>query len=59
MKAEVIFPIIYLICLLFMIGPRFLDSNSSLKQILSNLSIWAFIVILLSLGYQAYNYYLL
>ena len=59
MKAEIIFPIIYLICLLLMIGPRFLDSNSSLKQILSNLSIWAFIVILLSLGYQAYNYYLL
>ena len=59
MKAEIIFPIVYLVCLLFIIGPRFLDSNSSLKQILSNLSIWALIVIVIGLGYQGYNYYLL
>ena len=45
MSAEIIMPIIYFICLLILVGPRFLDTNSSLKQFLSNLSIWALIVI--------------
>ena len=57
MTADILMPIIYLVCLLILIGPRFLETNSSLKQILSNLSIWAFIVILISLIYQTYNYF--
>ncbi len=57
MSAEIIMPIIYLVCLLILVGPRFLDTNSSLKQFLSNLSIWALIVIVITLSYQAYNYF--
>ena len=57
MTADILMPIIYLVCLLILIGPRFLETNSSLKQILSNLSIWALIVILISLIYQIYNYF--
>ncbi len=57
MSAEIIMPIIYLICLLILVGPRFLDTNSSFKQFLSNLSIWALIVIVITLSYQAYNYF--
>ena len=57
MTADIIMPIIYLVCLIILIGPRFLETNSSLKQILSNLSIWALIVILISLAYQTYNYF--
>ncbi len=57
MTVDILMPIIYLVCLLILIGPRFLETNSSLKQILSNLSIWALIVILISLAYQIYNYF--
>ncbi len=57
MSAEIIMPIIYFICLLILVGPRFLDTNSSFKQFLSNLSIWALIVIVITLLYQAYNYF--
>ncbi len=57
MSAEIIMPIIYFICLLILVGPRFLDTNSSFKQFLSNLSIWALIVIVITLSYQAYNYF--
>ena len=57
MSAEIIMPIIYFICLLILVGPRFLDTNSSLKQFLSNLSIWALIVNVITLSYQAYNYF--
>jgi len=58
MTAEIIMPIIYFICLLILVGPRFLDTNSSLKQFLSNLSIWALIVIVITISYQAYNYFI-
>jgi len=57
MSAEIIMPIIYFVCLLILVGPRFLDTNSSLKQFLSNLSIWALIVIVITLSYQAYDYF--
>jgi len=39
MKSEIIFPLIYMICLLILIGPRFIDMNSNFRQFLSNLSI--------------------
>ena len=58
MSAEIIMPIIYFVCLLILVGPRFLDANSSFKQFLSNLSIWALIVIVITLSYQAYNYFI-
>ena len=45
MSADIFMPIIYLICLLILIGPRFLETNSSFKQLLSNLSIWALIAV--------------
>ena len=57
MSAEIIMPIIYFVCLLILVGPRFLDTNSSFKQFLSNLSIWALIVIVITLSYEAYNYF--
>ena len=57
MSAEIIMPIIYFVCLLILVGPRFLDTNSSLKQFSSNLSIWALIVIVITPSYQAYNYF--
>ena len=57
MSVEIIMPIIYFVCLLILVGPRFLDANSSFKQFLSNLSIWALIVIVITLSYQAYNYF--
>jgi len=57
MSPEIIFPIIYLICLLIIVGPRFLETNSSIKQLLSNFSIWALIVLIITLCYQAYNFF--
>jgi hypothetical protein len=58
MKAEIIFPLIYMICLLVLVGPRFLDMNSNFRQFLSNLSIWAIIVLAIATGYQGYFYFL-
>jgi len=58
MKAEIIFPLIYMICLLILIGPRFLDMNSNFRQFLSNLSIWALIVLAIVTAYQGYFYFL-
>ena len=58
MKAEIIFPLIYMICLLILIGPRFLDTNSNFRQLLSNLSIWAVIVLAIATAYQGYFYFL-
>ena len=58
MKAEIIFPLIYMICLLILIGPRFLDMNSNFRQLLSNLSLWAIIVLAIATAYQGYFYFL-
>tara|TARA_B110000495_G_scaffold112806_1_gene97653 strand:+ start:448 stop:627 length:180 start_codon:yes stop_codon:yes gene_type:complete len=58
MNLEIIMPLIYLICLMILIGPRFLDTNSSLKQMLSNLSIWSLIIICIALSYQVYDYFI-
>ena len=58
MKAEIIFPLIYMICLLILIGPRFLDMNSNFRQFLNNLSIWAVIVLAIATAYQGYFYFL-
>ena len=58
MYLENLMPLIYLTCLIVLIGPKFLETNSSLKQLLSNLSIWAIITICITLLYQGYNYFI-
>ena len=46
MVLEEIIPAISLIAVLILVLPAFLKSNSKLKQFLTNLSIWAIIVLL-------------
>ena len=45
MELEQIIPAIFLIAVLILVLPTFLRTNSKLKQFLTNLSIWAIIVI--------------
>jgi len=45
MNMEQIIPAIFLIAVLILVFPAFLKTNSKLKQLLTNLSIWAIIVI--------------
>ena len=45
MGLEEIVPTISLIAVLILVLPAFLRSNSKLKQFLTNLSIWAIIVL--------------
>jgi len=45
MGLEEIVPAISLIAVLILVLPTFLRSNSKLKQFLTNLSIWAIIVL--------------
>ena len=40
-------PVVYMIGVLILVLPAFLQSNSKLKQFLKNLSIWAIIVIII------------
>ena len=40
-----IIPVIFMIGVLILVLPAFLQSNSKLKQFLKNLSLWAIIVI--------------
>ena len=40
-----ILPVIYMIGVLLLVLPAFLQSNSKLKQILINLTIWVIIII--------------
>ena len=45
MGLEEIVPSIFLIAVLILVLPAFIKSNSKLKQFLTNLSIWAIIVL--------------
>ena len=45
MELDQIIPAIFLIAVLILVLPAFLITNSKLKQFLTNLSIWAIIVI--------------
>ena len=45
MELDQIIPAIFLIAVLILVFPAFLKTNSKLKQLLTNLSIWAIIVI--------------
>ncbi len=42
-----ILPVIYMIGVLILVLPAFINSNSKLKQFLNNLSLWAIIVIII------------
>ena len=45
MELDQIIPAIFLIAVLILVLPAFLKTNSKLKQFLTNLFIWAIIVI--------------
>ncbi len=49
MDLEQIVPAISLIAVLILVIPAFIKSNSKLKQILTNLSIWTVIVLIVML----------
>ena len=42
-----ILPVIYMVGILILVLPAFLQSNSKLKQFLKNLSLWSIIVIII------------
>ena len=42
-----ILPVIYMIGVLLLVLPAFLSSNSKLKQLLTNLTIWIIIVLII------------
>ena len=48
MNFDQILPIVYLVGVLILILPSFLQSNSKLKQLLTNLSIWVIIVLIVT-----------
>ena len=48
MNFDQIIPIIYMIGVLILVLPSFLHSNSKLKQLLANLSIWVIIVLIVT-----------
>ena len=48
MNFDQIIPIIYLTGVLILVLPSFLQSNSKLKQFLTNLSIWVIIVLIVT-----------
>ena len=48
MNFDQIIPLIYMIGVLILVLPRFLQSNSKLKELLANLSIWVITVLLVT-----------
>ena len=48
MNFNKIVPLIYMIGVLILVLPSFLHSNSKLKQLLANLSIWVIIVLIVT-----------
>jgi len=49
MGLEEIVPAIFFIAVLVLVLPEFLRSNSKLKQFLKNLSVWAIIVLTITI----------
>ena len=45
--ADQIIPFVYMIGILLLVLPAFLQSNSKLKQFLTNLSIWIVIILII------------
>ena len=48
MNFDQIIPIIYMIGVLILVLPSFLQSNSKLKQFLVNLSVWIIIILIVT-----------
>tara|TARA_Y100000590_G_scaffold212131_1_gene240395 strand:- start:362 stop:586 length:225 start_codon:yes stop_codon:yes gene_type:complete len=48
MNFDQIIPIIYMIGVFILVLPSFLQSNSKLKELLANLSIWVIIVLIVT-----------
>jgi len=48
MGFDQIIPIVYMIGVLILVLPSFLQSNSKLKQLLANLSIWVIIIMVVT-----------
>ena len=46
--ADQILPLVYMLGVLLLVLPAFLQSNSKLKQLLTNLSIWVIIVLIVT-----------
>ena len=42
---EQLMPVVYMIGVLLLVLPAFLQSNSKLKQFITNLTVWIFIVL--------------
>jgi hypothetical protein len=45
--SDQLLPVVYMIGVLLLVLPSFLQSNSKLKQFLTNLSIWIIIVLII------------
>ena len=45
--ADQIIPFIYMVGILLLVLPAFLQSNSKLKQLLTNLTIWIVIILII------------
>ncbi len=45
--ADQLLPVVYMIGVLLLVLPSFLQSNSKLKQFLTNLSIWIIVVLII------------
>ena len=45
--ADQILPFVYMVGILLLVLPAFLQSNSKLKQLLTNLTIWIFVILII------------
>ena len=45
--ADQLIPFVYMVGILLLVLPAFLQSNSKLKQLLTNLTIWIVIILLI------------
>ena len=47
MSTQEIMSVIFLLAVLFLVLPSFLNTNNKLKQFIQNISIWAIIVLII------------
>ncbi len=47
MRSQEIMSAVFLLAVLFLVLPSFLNTNSKLKQFIQNISIWAIIVLII------------
>ena len=50
---DLLLPVVYIIGLLLLILPAFLQSNSKLKQLLTNFTIWIIVVLIILMAIAA------